>query len=102
MHFKTVVQAWLRRNDVKQSALAFQLKMSPQQLSRTLARGNPTLTTLHRFRQAMDVSMVMFEEPLKLCTVEAPCREESQAVNLRGCAHCLCRCPCHIRPLGPR
>ena len=95
MHFKTVVQDWLRANDIKQSVLAFRLGMTPQQLSRTLIRGNPTLKTLHHFRQAMDVSMAMFEEPLKLCTIEAPCCEEPQLLNLRGCAYCLCRCPCH-------
>ncbi len=100
MNFKHVVQKWCADQEIRQGQLAHRLDITPQTLSDILSRGNPTLSTLHRFARVMDVSMTLFEatpveNPRMLCTAEAPCCEDPQVLNLRGCIHCLCRCPCH-------
>jgi len=71
MDFKEKIQDWLRSEGMLQGTLANKLGMTPQTLSTMLARGNPTLATLHRFRQVMGISMTMFEEPLELPETQA-------------------------------
>jgi transcriptional regulator with XRE-family HTH domain len=62
MNFKAVIQGWLRERGMLQGQLAHRLDITPQTLSDMLSRGNPTLTTLHRFARVMEVSLTLFEE----------------------------------------